>query len=147
MWGLEEVKLQYVGLFALVSALLLPMTSAHAADPIAGRWITEDGKAVVTIASCGNTICGKITRILAPTPDGPPVDENNPDRRLRNRPIMGLPVLTGFTESGDEWRGRIYSPEEGKTYRSIMKRAGANRLAVKGCIAIFCKTQSWKRAN
>lgn len=139
--------MQHIRLFAVLSVLFLPVTPALAAQPISGRWITEDGKAVVTIANCGTTVCGKISRILEPTPDGPPVDDKNPDRRMRNRPIMGMPVLTGFTRSGDEWRGRIYNPEEGKTYRSILKRAGANRLAVKGCIAFFCRTQSWKRAN
>ncbi len=132
--------------FVAFFALLLPAT-AFAAEPVTGRWVTDDGKAIVTIADCGGTVCGRITRILAPTPDGPPVDSNNPDKALRKRPIAGLVVLSGFKPDGDAWKGRIYSPEEGKTYRSVMQRAGANAIKVKGCIAIFCKTQNWTRAK
>lgn len=127
-------------------ALLAP-TPALAAQPVTGRWVTDDGKAIVTIAECGRTVCGRITKILAPTPDGPPVDANNPDKALRKRPILGLTVLSGFTADGDAWKGRIYSPEEGKTYRSVMRRAGADTIAVKGCILVFCKSQNWTRAK
>ena len=132
--------------FGLLAALAFP-AAASAAQPVTGRWITDDGKAVVTIADCGGTVCGRITRVLAPTPNGPPVDANNPDPSLRKRPILGLPVLTGFFADGADWKGRIYSPEEGKTYRSVMTRAGPDKIAVKGCILIFCKTQTWTRAQ
>ena len=62
--------------------IMLPLLAiagaAQAAEPILGRWITDDGKAVVTIEKCVKVVCGHIIRILAPTPDGPPVDERNP---------------------------------------------------------------------
>ena len=129
------------------AAMFCMSAGALAAEPISGHWITEDGKALVTIGRCGNTVCGRVTRILATAPKDPPVDENNPDKTLRHRPILGLTVLSGFTDKGDDWRGKIYSPEEGKSYRSIIERDGPNRLKVKGCIAFFCKTQHWKRAR
>lgn len=131
---------------ALLAALALP-APAFAAQPVTGRWVTDGGKAIVTIADCGGTVCGRITRILAPTPNGPPVDSNNPDKALRTRPILGLAVLTDFTADGEAWKGRIYSPEEGKTYRSFMQRSGPDRIDVKGCILFFCKNQTWTRAH
>lgn len=130
----------------LLAAALLSVP-AQAASPVAGRWLTDDGKAVVTIGPCGTSVCGKITRILAATPGGAPVDENNPDPNLRKRPIQGLTVLSGFTPDGDTWKGRIYDPKAGRTYRSVLRRAGADTLEVKGCIAMFCRTQTWKRAG
>lgn len=132
--------------FIALSALTLP-TAAFAAQPVTGTWLTEDKKALVSISDCGKTVCGKISKILAPTPDGPPVDEYNPDPKLRKRPILGLPVLSGFTPNDGEWKGRIYSPEEGKSYRSVLIRDGSDKLKVKGCIAFFCKTQVWTRAR
>lgn len=126
---------------------LLATTPALAAQSVTGRWVTDDGKAIVTIAECGRTVCGRISRILAPIPDGPPVDANNPDQALRKRPILGLTVLSSFTADGETWKGRIYSPEEGKTYRSVMRRAGTDTIAVKGCVLFFCKSQTWTRAK
>lgn len=132
--------------FAL-PALLLLASPALAAEPVAGRWITEDGKALVEIGNCGNSLCGKIARIIKPTPGRSPNDINNPDARLRSRPMLGLPILTGFTASGNEWKGSIYDPEEGKTYRSVLQRNANGTLKVKGCILVFCRAQTWKPAR
>ena len=120
---------------------------AHAAQPVDGRWVTDDGKALVRISRCGNAVCGNVVRILAKTPTKNPTDIHNPDPKLRSRPVQGLTILSGFHEDGDKWRGQIYDPEHGKTYRSTMQRASADTIKVKGCVAIFCKTQTWKRAN
>jgi len=133
----------HLGLLVGLALLAVP-ADAFAAASVNGRWLTEDGKAIVTIEPCGATVCGRIVRILAPTPNGPPVDSNNPDRTLRQRRILGLEVLSGFVDKGKDWRGRIYSPEEGRTYRSILARNANGTLDVRGCIAFFCKSQTWK---
>lgn len=132
-------------LFAL-SALLLVATAAHAAEPITGRWLTGNGKGVVAIGQCGPTVCGRITRILASTPGGAVNDTRNPDPRLRDRPILGLEMLTGFTDAGKEWRGRIYDPQSGKSYKSILSREPGG-LKVQGCVMMFCQTQHWTPAR
>lgn len=118
-----------------------------AAEPIAGRWITSDKDAVVAIAPCGAKLCGKIDRFLVTPPQG--VDQrdvNNRDAAKRNRKILGMQILTGFTADGNEWRGEIYDPKSGRTYRSVLERKG-ERLNVKGCLGPFCKTQTWARAK
>ena len=128
---------------AAAAALAVP---ALAADPIGGRWVTEEKNAVVTIGNCGSSVCGKISKFLETPPDGANQrDVNNPDKSLRSRKLMGLPVLTDLREDGDLWRGDIYDPKAGKTYRSVIRRKGANRLEVKGCIGPFCQTQIWTR--
>lgn len=134
-----------LSLFATILALI--PVAGHAATPIAGRWLTEERSAVVTIAPCGAATCGRIARLLTPPPSGPPVDANNPDPKLRDRPIEGLVILTGFTDQGDDWRGRIYDPKSGKTYKSILKREADGTLKVQGCIAFFCRTQRWTLAR
>ncbi len=126
-------------MFAVAPALAAP-------KPITGNWITKDGKALVRIGQCGNTLCGKIVKVLKHDPSKPRNDANNPDPKLRDRPIEGLMILTGFTPDDDKWKGQIYDPESGKTYRSVLKREDG-QLTVKGCVAIFCKTQHWKAAN
>ena len=133
-------------LIAALALLMLPV-AAHAAEPITGQWLTKEGKAIVAIAPCGQGVCGRIAKVIKPNPGGHGVDERNPNPALRNRPIVGLPILINFTDAGRDWRGRIYDPEAGKEYRSILKKLPDGSLQVQGCIAFFCQTQNWKPAR
>lgn len=135
-----------LGLPLLAVLALTPGAATAAPAPIAGRWLTEGGKALVEIAPCRQQLCGHVVQVLKPRPGGPPVDSNNPDAALRSRPIVGIAILTGFSADSDRWRGRIYDPESGRTYRSELVGAG-NALKVKGCIGPFCRTQTWTRAR
>lgn len=125
-----------------VAALALLVLTAASPAPIAGRWVTAEGKAVVEIAPCGPAQCGRIVRVLKPRPGGPAVDMKNPDPAQRRRPIEGITILTGFRPEAGRWRGRIYDPESGRTYRSELTRAGG-MLTVKGCFGPFCRSQQW----
>lgn len=114
--------------------------------PVTGRWLTQGGKALIDVAPCGTSICGRIARILVARPGGPVVDANNPDVALRSRPILGLAILSGFAPKRDHWAGRIYDPESGRSYRSEL-RVADGVLKVKGCYGPFCRTQDWKRSR
>lgn len=137
----------------LLAALSLVGAAAQAAEPVAGRWVTAEKDAVVAVAPCGGSgskgaMCGTIDRFLVAPPQGlDQRDVNNPDPKLRTRKLLGMPILTSFVSDGDLWRGRIYDPKSGKSYRSIIRRKGNNVLEVKGCIGPFCQTQLWKRAS
>lgn len=138
--------------FALAALTLgvAPQAASAQSSGITGNWTTQDGRAIVTIANCGSAICGRLSRILAPTPDGPPVDENNPNPRLRNRPVQGITVVSGFDQrQGNVWRGgEVYDPESGRSYSARMTLNG-NRLDVTGCVAwgALCRTETWTRRN
>ena len=134
--------------FALSALAALVASPAMAADPVTGVWKTEDGDALVRIGDCGSSVCGRIARFLVTPPQGAGQrDVNNPDPRLRNRKLLGLPVLSGFTEESELWRGTIYDPKAGKSYRSVIRRTGPGTLEVKGCIGPFCQTQIWQKAK
>ena len=133
-----------------LGAIALAATSssldAAAPQPITGRWVTAEKSAIVEIAPCGAQMCGTIVKFLTPTRVPDPRDSYNTDPAKRSRRILGLAILTGFTADGKLWRGQIYDPNSGKTYRSVVDRTG-NTLNVKGCISIFCQTQVWTRAQ
>lgn len=129
-----------------VTLLILAAAPAQAAVPVTGNWLTPDGKAVIGIGPCGGGVCGRVVR-MAKVPVGVTTDINNPDPAQRRRPLMGLEVLSGFADTGSDWRGRIYDPKNGKSYKSILTREADGSLKVQGCIAFFCKTQRWTRAN
>ena len=132
----------------LAIAALMTAQPLLAADPVTGRWITAEKDAVISIAPCGAKLCGTIAKFLVPPPQGlDQRDVNNKDAAKRSRKLLGMPVLTGFSQDDDLWRGQIYDPKSGKTYRSIIRRKGANVLEVKGCIGPFCQTQVWRRAS
>ena len=127
---------------------LLTAQPLLAAEPVTGRWVTAEKDAVIAIAPCGAKLCGRIAQFLVPPPQGlDQRDVNNRDAAKRSRKLLGMAVLSGFSEDDDLWRGQIYDPKSGKTYRSVIRRKSANVLEVKGCIGPFCQTQIWRRAN
>jgi uncharacterized protein (DUF2147 family) len=136
------------GMLAAVLGLVALVPAAFAAEPITGRWVTADKDAVIVIAPCGKALCGTVERFLVAPPQGNDQrDINNPDAAKRKRKLLAAtPILSSFTQDSDLWRGQIYDPKSGKTYRSVVRRKGPNVLEVKGCIGPFCQTQLWRRA-
>jgi uncharacterized protein (DUF2147 family) len=136
------VKILPVALLALIAA------PATAAVPVTGKWITAERDSIIEIGTCGNTVCGKVLRLLKPNPDGKmPTDANNPNPALRTRPIPGIMILTGFTDSGALWKGRIYDPKSGKSYKSKLARNPDGSLTVQGCVAFLCQSFKWTPAK
>ncbi|MEG3124850.1 DUF2147 domain-containing protein [Sphingomonas sp. GB1N7] len=131
---------------AFAGAALAAAPAVAAPAHIAGRWLTQGGKAVVEIAPCGPHLCGRIVRLVKIDPSKPKTDVNNPDKAQRARPILGIAILSAFTPADDRWKGQIYDPESGRTYRSELRREG-DALKVKGCFGPFCRTQDWTKAG
>jgi len=73
-------------------------------------------------------------------------DKNNPDPALRNRPIMGLPILIDMRPSQGRWTGRVYNAENGKTYDANIGLVSGNVLHIEGCVLGFlCGGENWTR--
>jgi Delta7-sterol 5-desaturase len=132
--------------------ILTALGPAYAADEVFGRWATQGVSAVVELAPCsdGVTLCGTI-RWLWDAHDErgrPRLDAQNADTQLRTRPLVGLTILSDLkADPAGGWRGRIYNPEDGKTYRASVKRSGADTLIVEGCVLLGCSKQVWRKAS
>lgn len=114
---------------------------------VEGDWITPDRAAVVAIAPCSTGICGTVTRILARGANVPTKDVNNPDSRLRSRPLVGLQVLSGFKKEGPFWKGGLaYDPKSGKSYKTTLALNSDGTMTVTGCVFVICRSQRWTRA-
>ncbi|MFD2245174.1 DUF2147 domain-containing protein [Pontibacter ruber] len=139
-------------LLSLVVLVLFSTAAwAQKMSPV-GIWTNEDGKAKFEIYKCGDKLCGKIVSLKEPLRNGKPKkDDNNPDKKLRNQPLLGLEFLKGFEYEGDhKWDdGTIYDPESGKTYSCYMKMKGKDQMEVKGYIGISLigRSQNWTRVN
>lgn len=137
--------------FFLFAVLMLLSTYswAQTLSPL-GVWTNEDGKARFEIYKCGDNLCGKIVSLKEPNRNGKPkLDINNEDKKLKNRPLLGMEFMQGFEyEGNNKWdEGTIYDPESGKTYSCYMKMTGPNKMEVKGYIGISLigRTQNWTR--
>lgn len=118
-------------------------STAQAKENVTGRWLTDDGSGVVEVAPCGATLCGRLISVL--DPKAPAHDINNPDPRLRRRPLLGIAVLTGLVKAGGNWSGgRAYDPKAGRSYRARI-RAADGGLDVTGCLFVICRTRHWTR--
>jgi uncharacterized protein (DUF2147 family) len=122
------------------------------AQDVIGKWKLEDGTAIVEVYKVGNVYNGKIVWLQEPTgPDGTPaVDSNNPDKKLRTRPLIGLNMLHGLKKDGKKYSGgKIYDPSNGKTYNCSMQVDG-NTLKVRGSLdsmGILGRTMDWFRVK
>lgn len=138
------------------SAVTSNQNNPSASQSPLGFWKTEDKKAIVDIYFCANDakkLCGKITELttpIDPETGQPKTDKHNTDEKLKDRPLLGLEILSGFvSEDGSQkaWKdGEIYSPTEGKTYDSTMELDG-DTLKVRGHVFLFYKTQEWTRVS
>jgi uncharacterized protein (DUF2147 family) len=111
----------------------------------------------VEVYRCGEKICGKIVWLKRPVytdgSDGqvgtPIIDRKNPDPVLKNRPLIGLQIMQGFSKLDDTtWdNGTCYDPKSGKSYRGEIHLAASDRLELRGFIGIplFGRTSVWTR--
>lgn len=68
----------------------------------------------------------------------------------KNKPILGLNILTGLEKNKDEWSGgNILDPRNGRIYNCYIKLIKPNKLKIRGYIglALFGKTAYWERAE
>jgi uncharacterized protein (DUF2147 family) len=76
-------------------------------------------------------------------------DTENPDPTLRNRPWLGMVVVSDLKFNGEnEWNdGNIYDPNTGRTYRSVVRLNSAQELIVRGYwgIELFGKNLKFKK--
>ncbi len=140
----------YCGKLGFAAVMLVGLAVPSYADGgPTGTWIMENGKVTVKISPCGPNLCGTIVALKKPLDKSgkPKVDKENPNASLRNRPIIGITVLSNMVpQSDNKWAGKIYNADDGYTYTSYMKLNG-DTIKVKGCFGPFCKSMQFKRVN
>jgi uncharacterized protein (DUF2147 family) len=138
-------------LTALISILMASMLSRAANTGSAvGLWRNED--ATIQIFEDQGRLSGKIVAMREPrTPEGKDkTDIHNPDPSKRERPILGLVFMSGFTRKSDtRWEnGTVYDPKSGNTYSCSMELEGPEKIKCRGYIGtpLLGRTVFWTRA-
>src|ERR1700733_4794415 len=137
---------------ALIFVLMQVSLSCALDHPSAvGVWKNED--ATFEIFENQGRLSGKIIALKEPhTPEGKEkLDIHNPDPSKRERPIVGLVFMSGFSRKSDaRWEnGTIYDPKTGNTYSGSMELEGPETIKVRGFIGISLmgRTDVWTRVR
>ena len=125
-------------------------TPSDTADTILGVWWTEGKKAKVRIYKEAGRYAGEIIWLKA-SANGDCIirDSKNEIESLKERPLIGIDLIEGFTYKDSKWvEGKVYDPEKGKSYDCILKLDG-DQLEVRGYMKMpmFGKSVYWKRVN
>ena len=124
-------------------AVVLAASQAARAEDIAGTWLSQSGETRVRVGPCGGQFCGTIVWVSRPGRD-----VNNPDASKRDRPIVGIQMITMKSMGASSYSGHLYNYQEGKTYSGKASVSPAG-LALSGCVlgGLICHTQIWKRVD
>jgi uncharacterized protein (DUF2147 family) len=129
--------------------------SLVAQDRLTKIWYNEekDGKIRVFKATDGK-FYGKIVWLKEPTESNgePKKDKENPDPKLKSRPVMEMQLLSGLEKKSEtEYiNGRIYDPKNGKTYGCKITIINDKQLNLRGFIIGFPllgRTSKWTLAD
>ena len=121
----------------------------QSADAIIGTYLKADGKSKIEFFKSGETYSGKIVWVKEPNDEkgNPKKDPKNPDKSLRERPLMGMVTITGLKYDGDGKYvdGRAYRPAEGDEVKFKISMNGDGTISVTGSKYGFSKTETWKK--
>jgi uncharacterized protein (DUF2147 family) len=147
-------------IFALCVVLAGFPAAAASPDDIVGRWWSERRDVQVEIFRQNEGYAGRIVWMKEPNyramdsrgMDGKPrIDRENPDPANRNRPLMGLVIMSDFRfTSGSEWdRGVIYDPLRGSFTRGVISLVSPDTMMVRAYIGlrIFGRTEILTRVQ
>lgn len=147
---------QHVLKSACMLALLLVCSfsaRAQKADAITGLWWNAEKTSKIEVYEKGGKYYGKIVHLEVPNEDNgnPRTDKENPNDKLKKRPLKGLVILTDLEHvGGNEYEeGEIYDPKSGKTYSCNAKLVNKDQLDLRGYVgfSLIGRTSTWTRAE
>lgn len=136
-----------------LTLILITLSFSLNAQTIFGKWhsTNEDtGKvdSVIEVYEKNGKAYAKVVEVMNPDRKGAVCTECEGENK--NKPILGLNILTGLEKDGDEWSGgEILDPRNGKVYKCYIKLVKPNKLKLRGYIGVslFGKTAYWEKAE
>ena len=133
----------------ILLVLLLPATYAQSPNNLTrGTWANEDHTIHVKFTQKGKSYSAQLVWMVQPNNENgnPKQDVNNPEKGLRNRPVLGIPIIWGLELKDKQWiDGTIYSPKKGILAKCQLEMPDTNTLVLKISKGIFSATKTWKR--
>lgn len=135
----------------ILTFVIFTITLSANAQTIFGKWENRDEDtnkvdSVIEVYEKNGKAYAKIIEITNPDRKNALCDKCNDHRK--NKPILGMDILTGLSKNGKEWSGgEILDPKKGKIYNCFIELKGKNKLKVRGYIglSLFGRTVYWHR--
>lgn len=118
-------------------------------NKIEGVWLSEVGHMKVEVYEKEGYHYGKVVWLEEPNDsNGDPLkDVNNPDRSLRDRPVMGLDMLQKLYFKNDRWYGSLYTPNRGLMMDVEIEMGSEDEMILEVKYGRFTKQRAWKRSS
>lgn len=124
----------------LIGLTVLAAGRARAYESPAGNWLTQDKSAVIAVAPCGASLCGRIAAIMIDhSGDKIPVDH-------AGRSQCNLKLFSALIPDGPGvWRTTINNPNDGGLHPALVRVDARHRLRLRGYVFIplLGQTQIW----
>ena len=131
-----------------VAVLLAAMGALSAALPASaqdqftyGVWRNPKNSVHVEIKPCGGgRACGVVVWAN---------EDAKADARKGGTPnLVGLQLLRDFAlQKSGSWKGRVFVPDLNMTLSGTADFPDATTMKAKGCLLLFCKSQTWRRVD
>ena len=133
---LRNVSVIHLLLPGLLTIGMGPTSLAAGSSDPTGPWLTEDGSAVVQVASCAQALCATIVW------SEKPVDARG--EKLCGMAVLGGAVSSGPTSWGNGW---IYSPKANSKYPVELSLPGDGKFHLHISAGLFGRDQVWTRPS
>lgn len=117
---------------------------------IIGKWYNYDKTEIIEIKQFNNLFIGHIVWMKEPNDKNgaQKLDKKNPDKKLRNQPILGSQSLFGLQYENGKWKnGEMYSHKRGGTVSFTVISINKAKLIIKISKGFFSKEITYTRAE
>ncbi|HZC38498.1 MAG TPA: DUF2147 domain-containing protein [Sphingomicrobium sp.] len=127
-------------IFAAIALLALTAAQPAPRVPIEGYWKNPIGSAIIEIARCDDSLCGKVVWASA---------RGQREASTSTSHVVGTIVLTGLRPARNRWTGTLFIPDDNVHVAARLQLLGDRQLKLTGCAVagFFCRSQIWTRSD
>jgi uncharacterized protein (DUF2147 family) len=128
----SEANLALPAICAVLLLLVIYSRPASSEVP-GGTWLLAN-RVAIKVFDCSRLLCGKIVWLAKPrTMAGRPDVDQNPNPKLRLRPLCDLTILWGLRPNGPgHWsNGWLYDAHDGHTYNVTAELTSPTRISAR----------------
>jgi uncharacterized protein (DUF2147 family) len=140
----------YILLLLFTVSVISINAQSDKSNLIIGKWLNSDKDEIVEITLSNNTYDGHIVWLKLPNDKNgnPKLDTNNPNKKLRKKPVFGSQNIFGLQYKNEEWKnGSIYSHKRGGTINFKVISISETELIIKISKFFFSKEITYTKAK